>query len=76
MSGLPLEGAKFTVTRLDGSPVGKEPYYVTGKDGYIRVPGLEAGYYYVQEIEAPEATCWIAPGIRCGWRTSRSRCCS
>ena len=54
MSGLPLEGAKFTVTRLDGSPVGKEPYYVTGKDGYIRVPGLEAGYYYVQEIEAPE----------------------
>lgn len=54
MSGLPLEGAKFTVTRLDGSPVGKEPYYVTGKDGYIRVPDLEAGYYYVQEIEAPE----------------------
>ena len=27
---------------------------MTGKDGYIRVPGLEAGYYYVQEIEAPE----------------------
>ena len=50
-SGLPLPGAEFEITELDGSLVGR---YTTGKDGYIRVPDLEAGYYYIQEIKAPE----------------------
>ena len=51
ISGLPLEGAEFDITNLDGSLVG---HYTTGKDGYIRVSDLEAGYYYVQETDAPD----------------------
>ena len=51
VSGLPLKDAEFEVTNLDGSLVGR---YKTGKDGYIRISDLEAGYYYVQEIKAPD----------------------
>ncbi|MBM6724002.1 SpaA isopeptide-forming pilin-related protein [Pseudoflavonifractor phocaeensis] len=53
ISGLPLEGAVFEVTRPDGSLVGNTRY-TTGKDGYIRISDLESGYYIVQEVEAPE----------------------
>lgn len=53
ISGLPLEGAVFEVTRADGSLVGNTQY-TTGRDGYIRISDLESGYYYVQEVEAPE----------------------
>lgn len=53
ISGLPLEGAVFEVTRPDGSLVGNTQY-TTGKDGYIRISDLESGYYYIQEVEAPE----------------------
>lgn len=53
ISGLPLEGAVFEVTRPDGSLVGNTQY-TTGRDGYIRISDLESGYYYVQEVEAPE----------------------
>lgn len=53
ISGLPLEGAVFEVTRPDGSLVGNRQY-TTGKDGYIRISDLESGYYYVQEVKAPE----------------------
>ena len=53
ISGLPLEGAVFEVTRPDGSLVGNTRY-TTGKDGYIRISDLESGYYYIQEVEAPE----------------------
>ena len=53
ISGLPLEGAVFEVTRPDGSLVGNTRY-TTGKDGYIRISDLESGYYFVQEVEAPE----------------------
>lgn len=53
ISGLPLEGAVFEITRPDGSLVGNTRY-TTGKDGYIRISDLESGYYYVQEVEAPE----------------------
>lgn len=51
ISGLPLEGAEFEITNLDGSLVGR---YKTQKDGYIRVSDLKEGYYYVQEVKAPE----------------------
>lgn len=53
ISGLPLEGAVFEVTRPDGSLVGNRQY-TTGKDGYIRISDLESGYYFVQEVKAPE----------------------
>lgn len=53
ISGLPLEGAVFEVTRADGSLVGNTQY-TTGRDGYIRISDLDEGYYYVQEVEAPE----------------------
>lgn len=51
VNGLPLENAEFEVTNLDGSLIGR---YKTDKDGYIRISDLEDGYYYVQEIKAPE----------------------
>lgn len=55
ISGLPLEGAVFEVTNQDGSPVDPtHAQYTTGKDGYIRVPNLDEGYYFVQEVKAPE----------------------
>lgn len=51
VSGLPLPGAEFDVFDVDNKPVG---HYKTGLDGYIRIPDLDQGYYFVQETKAPE----------------------
>lgn len=51
VSGLPLPGAEFDIFDVDNKPIG---HYKTGLDGYIRVPDLDQGYYFVQETKAPE----------------------
>lgn len=51
VSGLPLAGAEFDIFDVDNKPIG---HYKTGLDGYIRVPDLDQGYYFIQETKAPE----------------------
>ena len=53
VSGLPLEGAEFSISDVDHKPLQGSPFK-TGKDGYIRVSDLPAGYYFIQETKAPE----------------------
>ena len=48
-TGLPLAGAKFRISKPDGSTVGE---YVTGEDGKINLTNLEPGVYEIEEIEA------------------------
>ncbi|MFD3450379.1 SpaH/EbpB family LPXTG-anchored major pilin [Microbacteriaceae bacterium 4G12] len=47
-----LAGAEFSLFKEDGTKI-KEGL-VTGKDGKIRVQGLEYGKYYFQETKAPD----------------------
>ena len=51
VSGLPLAGAEFKVSDVDHKPVGT---FKTGLDGYIRISDLKEGYYFIQEVKAPE----------------------
>lgn len=51
ISGLPLSGAKYNLYSVDDKLLGS---YTTGTDGYIRVSDLDAGFYFLQETEAPE----------------------
>lgn len=46
----PLQGAKYRVSKADGTLVGE---YTTNKSGMINVQDLEIGTYDVEEIEAP-----------------------
>lgn len=49
-TGLPLTGAKFRISKPDGSTIGE---YVTDEEGKIRLTNLEPGVYEIEEIEAP-----------------------
>ena len=49
-TGLPLAGAKFKISKPDGSTIGE---YVTGEDGKINLTNLAPGVYEIEEIEAP-----------------------
>lgn len=49
-TGEPLEKARFLVTHVNGEFVGE---YETGRNGFITVTGIPAGWYTVKEIEAP-----------------------
>ena len=51
ISGKPLSGAKFKVTKQSGDVIGE---YTTDKDGFINVPTLEPGYYAVSEMKSPD----------------------
>ena len=49
----PLSDVTFKVTTADGAVVGtSNGEYRTDSNGYISIPGLEAGTYIVQEIQA------------------------
>lgn len=49
---LPLEGAVFTLRRINGETI--IPRVETEKDGLARITDLEPGDYEVEEIEAPQ----------------------
>ena len=51
ITGEPLAGAVFRVTKQNGEIIGEE--YVTDKAGLIQVPTLAPGYYAVSEVKAP-----------------------
>jgi uncharacterized surface anchored protein len=51
ISHQPLQGAKFDVTKADGSRIGT---YTTGADGKALIPDLDEGVYVVGEITAPD----------------------
>lgn len=51
ISGLPLAGAKYNLYSVDDKLIGS---YTTETDGYIRISDLDAGFYFLQETEAPE----------------------
>ena len=46
----PLEGAKYRVTKADGTLIGD---YVTNKSGIINIQDLEPNSYQVEELESP-----------------------
>lgn len=46
----PLEGAKYRVTKADGTLVGD---YVTNKNGIINIQDLEPNSYQIEELESP-----------------------
>lgn len=46
----PLEGAKYRVTKADGTLVGD---YVTNKNGIINIQDLEPNTYQIKELESP-----------------------
>lgn len=46
----PLQGAKFTVEKVDGERIGT---YTTDSNGSIMIPDLKSGTYVVTEKEAP-----------------------
>ena len=48
--GQPLAGAIFRVSRQNGEFVGN---FTTGTSGIITLPNLTAGWYFVEEIQAP-----------------------
>jgi uncharacterized surface anchored protein len=49
-TGLPLEGAKYRVVKMNGELVGE---YTTDRYGFVSIPRLEPGWYTVYEIYAP-----------------------
>lgn len=49
-TGEPLGGAKFLVEKVNGEHVGE---YITGRNGYATVTGVEPGFYVVKEVEPP-----------------------
>ena len=50
-TGLPLAGAKFTVSSLDGMTIRTG---VTDENGKLVLTGIDPGWYNITEIEAPE----------------------
>ena len=50
-TGEPLANAKFRITNINGQAVGE---YTTTRTGFINVPELEAGFYIVEETQAPD----------------------
>ncbi|MDL2327531.1 Cys-Gln thioester bond-forming surface protein, partial [Ruminococcaceae bacterium OttesenSCG-928-A11] len=51
LTGEPLPGATFRLTKMNGELVGE---YTTGRNGYITVPELEPGWYIAVELRAPD----------------------
>jgi len=51
-TGLPLAGATFTISKLNGGVIGQPK--VSGADGYVRWNELQAGWYSIKETEAPK----------------------
>lgn len=51
-TGLPLAGATFTISKLNGGVIGQSK--TSGDDGYVRWNELQAGWYSIQETEAPK----------------------
>lgn len=50
-TGEPLANAKFRITNVNGQAVGE---YITTRTGFINVPELDAGFYIVEETQAPD----------------------
>ncbi|MDR0292915.1 MAG: Cys-Gln thioester bond-forming surface protein, partial [Oscillospiraceae bacterium] len=50
ITGDPLTGAVFTVSKQGGAFVGE---YTTGKDGTVSIPSVEPGWFLVSEQKAP-----------------------
>jgi uncharacterized surface anchored protein len=50
-TGLPLEGATYRVTKMNGEFVGE---YTTDRNGFICIPRLDPGFYTATEIAVPE----------------------
>ncbi|MCL2775342.1 MAG: SpaA isopeptide-forming pilin-related protein, partial [Oscillospiraceae bacterium] len=50
VTGAPLAGAQFNVTKQNGEYVGE---YTTDNDGFINIPTLEPGWYVVKETRQP-----------------------
>lgn len=50
-TGEPLANAKFIITNVNGQAVGE---YTTTRTGFINVPELDAGFYIVEETQAPD----------------------
>lgn len=51
-TGAPLAGASFQLYDVADKPIGLPK--TSGKDGYVRWSNLEAGFYMVKEVSAPE----------------------
>ena len=49
-TGEPLAGATFLVEKVNGERVGE---YITGRNGYATVIGIEPGFYLVKEVKPP-----------------------
>ena len=49
-TGEPLAGATFLVEKVNGEHVGE---YITGRNGYATVTGIEPGFYLVKEVKPP-----------------------
>lgn len=49
-TGEPLAGATFLVEKVNGERVGE---YITGRNGYATVTGIEPGFYLVKEVKPP-----------------------
>ena len=49
-TGEPLAGATFLVEKVNGEHVGE---YITGRNGYATVTGIEPGFYVVKEVKPP-----------------------
>ena len=49
-TGEPLAGATFLVSKVNGEHVGE---YITGRNGYATVTGIEPGFYVVKEVKPP-----------------------
>lgn len=50
-TGNALSGAKFVVQKVNGEFVGE---FETGRNGYATVTGVDAGFYTIKEIKAPD----------------------
>ncbi len=50
-TGEPLANAKFRITNVNGQSFGE---YTTTRTGFINVPELDAGFYIIEETQAPE----------------------
>lgn len=50
VTGEPLAGAKFRVTKMNGELIGE---FTSGRYGYVTIPGQEPGWFTVVEILSP-----------------------
>jgi uncharacterized surface anchored protein len=51
VTGEPLPGAVFSVTKVNGEFVGE---YTTGMNGFITVTGIDPGFFTVREVKSPD----------------------